>query len=56
MAEKSFCSSVFDHVSLKLVIMIDLSNYAVLLFVYHHVGDNFSVPLIYYISTLHFSY
>ena len=35
----------------------DLSNYAILsFFLYHHVGDKFSVPLIYYTRSLHFSY
>ena len=34
----------------------DLANNAILLFLSHHVGDKFSVPLIYYTCSHHVSY
>ena len=34
----------------------DLSNHTILLFLCHHVGDKFSVPLIYYTCSHRISY
>ena len=46
MSEKSYgpVSLTMGH----LIQYCDLSNYAILLFLCHHVGDKFSDPLIYY--------
>ena len=46
MSEKSYVpvSLTTGHLSWY----YDLSTYAILSFLYHHVGDKFSVPLIYY--------
>ena len=54
MSEKSYVSMslTMGHLSKY----YDLSNYAILSFLYHHVGDRFSILLIYYTFILHFSY
>ena len=52
MTEKKLCSSVLSNGLHK---YCDLTNYAILSFLCHHVGDIFSVALIYYTCT-HVSY
>ena len=56
MHEKSFVSVSLTMGDLSYY--YDLSNFAILLVLYHHVGDKFFIfiPLIYYTCTLHYSY